>query len=510
MAENLRGDGKVKRDHLRQRQRDDSVHRATVLTKQPSGQDPFHTGHFCPAFSVRASATIGCMTTFPARQAETVPTPPDHSTKGAARPPEAGPAPREHPGWLVAASLATGVLAALLLAFAPFIPATETGVAGGILVGLGLGWVMLVVLSALFTSRPQKWVLVPALFMGLGGILLLAFGAPAQDVFTWAGPPALLALAVWMAFQARRQLRSRGGIVLLYLVIAMLVMSSVGAGFETLQQAASKAVSPPQGQLIDVGGHRLYLNCTGSGNPTVVIEPGAGMMSADLGWIAPAVARETRVCVYDRAGRGWSDPAGTIQDGAQTAADLRTLLERGNVPGPYVLAGHSFGGLYALAFAARYPEDVAGLVLVDSTAPASDPASGHGTSQGSEDTMKRASALASIAGRLGAGRLLGATPGHLKGTADEYIRAGSSAQQAAGLRNFSDKPLVVLTAGTGSQPGWAASQEALASLSTNSRHRIIDGATHTSLITDQQGAAATIRGILDVVAAVQTAGPLRP
>jgi pimeloyl-ACP methyl ester carboxylesterase len=175
-----------------------------------------------------------------------------------------------------------------------------------------------------------------------------------------------------------------------------------------------------------------------------------------------------------------------------------------------VLAGHSFGGLYALAFAARYPEDVAGLVLVDSTAPASDPASGHGTSQGSEDTMKRASALASIAGRLGAGRLLGATPGHLKGTADEYIRAGSSAQQAAGLRNFSDKPLVVLTAGTGSQPGWAASQEALASLSTNSRHRIIDGATHTSLITDQQGAAATIRGILDVVAAVQTAGPLRP
>ncbi|MEU4605414.1 alpha/beta fold hydrolase [Kribbella sp. NPDC023972] len=84
-------------------------------------------------------------------------------------------------------------------------------------------------------------------------------------------------------------------------------------------------------------------------------------MSSNLGWIAPAVASDTRVCVYDRAGRGWSEPADAPQDGAQTATDLHTLLQRGNVPGPYVLAGHSFGGLYVQTFAARYPDEVAGM-----------------------------------------------------------------------------------------------------------------------------------------------------
>ena len=88
-----------------------------------------------------------------------------------------------------------------------------------------------------------------------------------------------------------------------------------------------------------------------------------------MAWIAPAVARDTRVCVYDRAGRGWSDAADGPQDAVQTATDLHTLLDRAHIPGPYVLAGHSFGGLYVLTFAATYPDQVAGLVLLDSTAP---------------------------------------------------------------------------------------------------------------------------------------------
>ncbi|WP_219815417.1 alpha/beta fold hydrolase [Arthrobacter sp. B0490] len=87
----------------------------------------------------------------------------------------------------------------------------------------------------------------------------------------------------------------------------------------------------------------------------MVNEPGAGLTSSDLALIAPKVAQDTRVCVYDRAGRGWSDPATVPQDGARIAADLHTLLQRGDEPGPYVLAGHSFGGLYALTFAASRP-----------------------------------------------------------------------------------------------------------------------------------------------------------
>src|SRR5215212_3983263 len=284
------------------------------------------------------------------------------------------------------------------------------------------------------------------------------------------------------------------------------------------------STEPGDGQLIDVGGHRLRLSCTGAGTPTVVLEPGAGEMSSNLGWIAPAVARNTRVCVYDRAGRGWSEPASTAQDGAQIATDLHTLLERGHVPGPYVMAGHSFGGLYVLTFAARYPDEVAGMVLVDSTAPASttNPGAaslGHG---GSSNGMRRVSALVSTAARLGLARLYAqsafgslpprsrdevrasdATPSTLRSTIDEYVQANASTQEAASLRNFADKPLVVLTAGIGSDATHLADQNHLATLSTNSAHRIIDGATHEDLIANQEDAAATTQAILDVVASVR-------
>ena len=420
---------------------------------------------------------------------------------------------RGHLGWIVAGSLVAGALAASLLAAVPFTPATESGVTGAVLLGLALGWAMLAVLSARFTGQPQQWAVAPALFMGVGGLFLLAFGSPAQEMLAWVWPPALLVLAVWMVIQVSRRLRSRSGRVLLFPVIAMLVLASLAGGYETVRGAVSAGDDPAQGQLIDVGGHRLYLNCTGSGAPTVVLEPAAGHMSSDLALIAPAVARDTRVCVYDRAGRGWSDSANPPQDADQIASDLHTLLERGNEPGPYVLAGHSFGGLYALTFAARYPEEVAGLVLEDSTAPASEPDSDSGgpTHADTADTTSRISALVAGAARLGVGRLVGVeTPSHLRSTVHEYLQAGASAQHAAALRNFTDKPLVVLTAGTANPPGWDASQDALASLSTNSLHRVIDGATHASFTTDDEDAAAAVRGILDVVSAVRNARPLVP
>ncbi len=264
-----------------------------------------------------------------------------------------GPGPRGHIGWIVAGSLVTGLVAALLLVAAPFIPAEEDAVTGGVLCGCALGWVLLVVLSVRFTDQPQRWAAAPALFMGLGGVLLVGLGSSVREVLDWVWPPALLALVIWMIVCARRQLHSRSGRWLLYPVIAVLAVASVGGGYQTVRAAADARAYPMPGQLIDVDGHRLHLNCTGSGSPTVVLEPGAGGMSSSLGWITPAVARDTRVCVYDRAGRGWSEPADTAQDATQIATDLHTLLQRATVPGPYVLAGHSFGGLYVLTFAAR-------------------------------------------------------------------------------------------------------------------------------------------------------------
>jgi hypothetical protein len=225
------------------------------------------------------------------------------------------------------------------------------------------------VLSVRFTEQPQRWAAIPALLMGLGGLLLIAFDASVREVLDWVWPPVMLALAVWMIVRVHRQLRSRSGRWRLYPVLAILALASIGGVYQTVGAAVDAKAYPPPGQLIDVGGHRLHLSCTGSGTPTVVLEPGGGEMSSNLGWITPAVALGTRVCVYDRAGREWSEPADIAQDGAQIATDLHTPLQRGHVPGPYVLAGHSFGGLYVLTFAARYPGEVADMVLVDSTAP---------------------------------------------------------------------------------------------------------------------------------------------
>jgi pimeloyl-ACP methyl ester carboxylesterase len=454
-----------------------------------------------------------------------VATEPTFKDQGRDRPPHPHPGPRGHIGWIVAGSLATGLVAALLLASAPFIPAEERAVTGAVLCGFALGWAMLAVLSVRFTDQPQRWAVAPALFMGLSGLLLVGFGSPVHEVLNWVWPPAMLALAIWMIVCVHRQLHSRGGRWLLYPVIVVLALASIGGGYETLRESADAEAYPMPGQLIDVGGHRLHLSCTGSGTPTVVLEPGAGGMSSNLGWIAPAVARDTRVCVYDRAGRGWSEPADTAQDGAQIATDLHTLLQRGHVPGPYVLAGHSFGGLYVLTFAARYPDEVAGMVLVDSTAPASaaNPGAaslGHG---GSNDGMSRVSTLISTSARLGLGRLYAqfaigglppmsgdevrasvATASTLRSTIDEYLQASASTEQAAALRDFADKPLIVLTAGSGHDAAWSAAQNRMATLSTNSVHRVIAGATHEDLIGNEEDAAATTQAILDVVASVRS------
>jgi pimeloyl-ACP methyl ester carboxylesterase len=241
-----------------------------------------------------------------------------------------------------------------------------------------------------------------------------------------------------------------------------------------------------------------------------------------MGWIAPAVAAHSRVCVYDRAGRGWSDPSDNTQDGEQIATDLHTLLHRGHVPGPYVLAGHSFGGLYVRIFAARYPHEVAGMVLIDSTGSAL-PASTSAQSWGPDDLLARASVLASTLARLGVGRLIGlgggygtlppqsadevraknATSTSLRSTIDEFLQANASEHEAATLTNFSDKPLVVLTAGSGSAATWMAAQNQTATMSTNSVHRVVEGATHPDLILKQADAAVTAQAIINVVSSVR-------
>jgi pimeloyl-ACP methyl ester carboxylesterase len=447
---------------------------------------------------------------------------------GQIRPKEGSiPARAGNVGRILAGSLATGVVAALLLAAAPFIPVHESEITGAVLWGFALGWAMLAMLSLRFTDQPQRWAVVPAVFMGVTGLLPVALGSGVTDFLHWVWPPALLALTAWVAVQAHRHLHSRTRGWLLYPVIAVMALASVGGGYETVREYLDASAYPMPGQLIDVGGYRLHIHCTGSGSLTVVLQPGGGDMSSAMGWIAPAVAGHSRVCVYDRAGRGWSDPSGAAQDGERIATDLHTLLHNAQVPGPYVLAGHSFGGLYVRIFAARYPDEVAGLVLIDSTGSAL-PASTSAVSWGPDGILARVSVLASTSARLGVGRLIGltgygtlpprsgdevrakiATSASLRSTIDEFLQANASEHEAATLTDFGDKPLVVLTAGSGSDAAWMAAQNQTVTLSTNSVHRVVDGASHADLVLKQAAAAVTAQAITDVVSSIRNNTPLK-
>ena len=152
------------------------------------------------------------------------------------------------------------------------------------------------------------------------------------------------------------------------LVIFLVIVLVAGLIYQASASASDLKKYPPPGELYDVGDYRLHLYCTGAtseGSPTVVLEAGSGFPALTWYLVQKDVAGFARVCSYDRAGYGWSDPASGPLSPAQVATDLHKLLEIAQVPGPYILVGHSAGGYYVRAYANQYPSEVVGMVLVD-------------------------------------------------------------------------------------------------------------------------------------------------
>ncbi len=148
-------------------------------------------------------------------------------------------------------------------------------------------------------------------------------------------------------------------------VALTVVAGSVAWVIETRRQSRDARQYPPPGRLVNVGNHSMHIHCLGTGTPTVVLEAGVQFWSSQWYWVYRRVAEGTRVCAYDRSGLGWSEPGPGPYDGESMARELRALLGNATESSPYVLVGHSLGGMLVRIYYRLFPDEVAGLVLVD-------------------------------------------------------------------------------------------------------------------------------------------------
>lgn len=309
--------------------------------------------------------------------------------------------------------------------------------------------------------------------------------------------------------------KSKGQGVLVWLgriVFSMIGLALVGFIYEPIAEAADVKAYPPPGELVDVGGHRLHINCIGTGGPTVVIEAGLGDWSTGWDVVQQGVAKATRICTYDRAGWGWSEAGPLPRDAAQFVKELHTLLQNANIPGPYIMVGHSLGGLAVRVFAHEYSSEVAGVVLIDSMSPRQ-----FTQSQGA-GTQSQPFSLPAMLARFGIVRLLARPLGIMPSIPSEenaYFSRLVSPQSAQTLTNesqgmpaasaeasavetFGDLPLIVLTAKLNPIEDWQEWQTELLQLSSNS-HQLFAESDHNIHFEEPESVIAAILQMVEQV-----------
>jgi pimeloyl-ACP methyl ester carboxylesterase len=156
-----------------------------------------------------------------------------------------------------------------------------------------------------------------------------------------------------------------GGVAIGALALLLIVLLALTSLQGSRAKSALRAKYPPPGQMVDVGGYQMHICCQGSGSPTVILDAGLGDFSLTWHLVQPKVAQYTRACAYDRAGLGWSERGPKPRTMENIVEELHTLLTGDGIEGPYVLVGHSMGGVYVRAYAVQHPEEVVGMVLVD-------------------------------------------------------------------------------------------------------------------------------------------------
>jgi pimeloyl-ACP methyl ester carboxylesterase len=315
--------------------------------------------------------------------------------------------------------------------------------------------------------------------------------------------------------------------------IAAVLAGGVLAGIGAIGlNAQGVDIGPPPGKLVDIGGRRLHILCEGTGSPTVVLEAGAGAFAIDWTLVQPRIGRLTRTCSYDRARYGWSDPSPSAEMPANVVRDLHALLDAAGERPPFVMVGHSMGGIYVRIFELRYPSEVAGLVLIDpvheddlftmfegkavtigslsaeqlqKTMPAGDvtvqrrevqtgtpfdrlPPEVYRIRMELERRLITADSAAPVAHAV----VVEAMEGQRAALAELQLVSKTPAY-------LGSRPLVVLTRGLESREGLRASHARLARSSTNSRHAIIADSGHEVQLYRPEVVTQAIEDVLDAV-----------
>jgi pimeloyl-ACP methyl ester carboxylesterase len=280
-----------------------------------------------------------------------------------------------------------------------------------------------------------------------------------------------------------------------------------GVTYQWVATRTDLASSSPPGQLVDIGGFRLHLWCGGNGAPAVILDTGLGGTTADWGLVQPEVSRFTRVCSYDRAGMGYSDPGPSPRTARRSASELAELLSRSGITEPVVLVGASIAGFDVRVFASDHPERTSGLVLVDAS---------------HEDDVHDVPPMARyipVLSTLGVLRFRGVSFGQrveslppsvqpfaratrfttaaYKATADEIIHVEQSAEEARSSRRKLAVPVLVITGARGADEKWNGFQQDLASLSEQGCLIVAQQSGHVVAVDQPQIVVDAIRTVVE-------------
>ena len=303
------------------------------------------------------------------------------------------------------------------------------------------------------------------------------------------------------------------------LLLLLIVLAAAGMIYENIAEVRDRRFNQPAGQLVHVGGRNMHIDCSGQGGPAVILDSGLG--DSYLSWrkVQPEIAKFTRVCSYDRAGIGYSEPSPSPRTARVIAEELHALLQAANIPPPYVLVGHSMGGFDVRLYYSLYRKEVAGIVLVDSSHPDQENRLPAEVKKMQASGLREAEFL-DYAMLFGIPRLVGLCEDdpveraaecnfHTDHEAIKEMRARSqSAQQVAAAGNLDDLPLAVLShdpekpsaelppeLAKTTNEAWEKMQEELARLSTRGTQTIAKGSAHYIQLDRPDVVVAAVRNV---------------